>query len=305
MKHVILGASGNKKKQKFSIATAIIFAFLIIYVILLILPFLWMLITSVKSDWDFMDNKFGFPSSKFGWQWSNYTAVFENFFVTYNGETYRQKFYMGEMFLNSVIYSVGSGFVATLIPFITSYATATFRFKFSKVLDTIVIVTMVLPIVGSLPSEIQLSKALGLYETMWGIFIMKANFLGMYYLIFAASFRAIPRAFVEAAEIDGASNWQVLLKIIVPISAGLFFTIFILKFVQFWNDYQTPMIFLKNYPTASYGLWYFKNSNSGAIASTPIKLAASVTVVFPILIVFFIFHKRMMSGVSLSEGVKE
>ena len=127
----------------------------------------------------------------------------------------------------------------------------------------------------------------------------------MYYLYFGASFRAIPKALTEAAEIDGASNWKVLLKIIVPLSASMFFTIFILRFVALWNDYQTPMIFLKNYPTASYGLWYFKNSSDGAIASTPIKLAASVTVVLPILLVFIVFHKRMMKGVSMSEGVKE
>ena len=64
-------------------------------------------------------------------------------------------------------------------------------------------------------------------NSMIGNLIMKANFLGMYYLYFGASFRAIPKALTEAAEIDGASNWKVLLKIIVPLSASMFFTIFI------------------------------------------------------------------------------
>lgn len=295
----------KRTKSKFTLATALVFAFLCLYIIMLMIPFVWTFITSVKTDWDFMSNKFGLPSPEHGWAWSNYSAVFDNFYVTYIGETYRQKFYMGEMFFNSVLYSVSSAFVATLVPFITAYATTRFRFKFSAVVDTVVIVTMILPIVGSLPSSIQVAKTLGMMNSMIGNLIMKANFLGMYYLYFGASFRAIPKALTEAAEIDGASNWKVLLKIIVPLSASMFFTIFILRFVAFWNDYQTPMIFLKNYPTASYGLWYFKNSSDGAIASTPIKLAASVTVVLPILLVFIVFHKRMMKGVSMSEGVKE
>ena len=80
-----------------------------------------------------------------------------------------------------------------------AYATARFDFRLSNVIYGIVLVTMVLPIVGNLPAEIQMTRQLHIYDTMWGAWILKANFLGMYYLVFFATFRGVPAALSEAA----------------------------------------------------------------------------------------------------------
>ena len=121
---------------------------------------------------------------------------------------------------------------------------------------TVVVVTMVLPVVGNTASELQLVKALGIFDTIPGNWIQKFNFLGMYYLVFYATFRGIPNDFAEAAYVDGAGETHVMVRIIFPLVANIFVTVMLIKFIGFWNDYQTPLLFLPTHPTIAYGVYY-------------------------------------------------
>lgn len=74
-------------------------------------------------------------------------------------------------------------------------------------MHTTVLITMVIPVVGSLPAEIRMAQSLGLYDQIWGMWILKANFLGMYFLVFYNIFKALPASYTEAAKIDGAREY--------------------------------------------------------------------------------------------------
>ena len=201
---------------------------MILYTLTIVLLFGWGFITSFKDyQSDFIKNVFGFPKK---WMFSNYAAVIKAFkYPTQGGKSV----YIEGMLLNTVLYALGCSFFSTLVTCITAYACGRFRYKFSNVLTSIVIVTMVLPVVGSLPSEIALAKKLHFYDNIFGMWAMKCNFLSMYYLVFYKTFRGMPRDAEEAAKIDGASNFTVMTRIMLPMVANAFATIMLIKFIAF------------------------------------------------------------------------
>ena len=218
-------------REKFTPLTITMLVVLCIYVFTMVFLIGWTLVTSVKHEWDFADNVLGFPSEEWGWHFENYKVVFENFFLTVtqmrDGVPTPVDITFAWMFIYAFIYSVGCAFFKALVPMLTAYMCAKFNYWYSKVIHTIVIVTMILPIIGSLPAEIRMAKFFGLYDRLWGLWIMRGNFLGMYFLIFYGGFKALPMAYSEAAKIDGAGNMDVLVKIILPLVKNTFFTIFI------------------------------------------------------------------------------
>ena len=113
------------------------------------------------------------------WKFENYPIAFFNFYVQVEAGSGYRNVYMPEQFLNSILYAGGSALFATFIPCITGYLTAKFDYKFSRILTVVVIVCITLPIVGSLPSQIQVAKNLKLYDSIWGMWVMKANFLSI------------------------------------------------------------------------------------------------------------------------------
>ena len=133
--------------------------------------------------------------------------------------------------------------------------------------------------------------------------MLKANFLGMYFFVFYASFKNVPKSYSEAAQIDGAGHCSILFRIYYPIVFNAILTIVLLYFIQYWNDYQTPLIFLPSMPTAAYGLFKFQSSTSGAASSIPIQLAACVFLALPIFVLFVIFKEKLIGNISIG-GLK-
>lgn len=293
--------SRNKIKSGFNFVTVLIFAVLIVYVLSLFVPAFWALFTAFKGNLDYLESPLGFPEI---WHFENIITALDYFFVTVNKGGELVTYYIEGMLLYSVLYAVGSAFVATLASCIVAYATARFDFKFNKIVYGIVIVTMTLPIVGNLPSELQFLRAMGLYDHIWGLWICKANFLGMYYLILYAAFRSIPKDFTEAAYIDGASNLRVLVSIAMPLVASTFMTVMLIKFVEFWNDYTVTLTYMPSIPTLAYGLYAYSFSAAPEISNTPMRLAGCFILIIPVLIIFIAGHKRLMGNISMG-GIKE
>ena len=126
----------------------------------------------------------------------------------------------------------------------------------------------------------------------------------MHFLIFYGVFKALPKDFSEAAYVDGASNLMVMLKIILPLVRNTFFTIMLIKFIDFWNDYYMTMSFMPNIKTLAFGLYEYSQSYKPAISSAPMKLAGCCILAVPILVLFFCFHNKIMGNVSMG-GIKE
>ena len=298
--------TSKKTKKNINISYVILFAILLIYTISLLTPLLWTLLTSFKNvdDWNWalaQKDASGIIWTK-SFEFTNYVEAYNNFYVerVRDGLTYR--FYITDMFINSVQYAGGCALVATITPCLAAYLCARYRYKFGEIVYTVVLITMAIPVVGNLPSEIQMVKNIGLYDNILGLYILKANFLGMYFLIFYAQFKMIPRDYTSAAEIDGASELRIMLQVIWPLAIGTMVTVFLLNFINFWNDYQIPMIYWDSHPVAAFGMFEYSRK-TGTVAATPRKLAGILIMAVPILIVFGIFNKKIMSNMSVG-GIK-
>ena len=292
----------NKKKFSLKGETIFIIMFILLFVYLasFIYIYAWGFITSMKDpSLDYAVNKVGLPRK---WIFDNYKRVILTMQCCVGPEQYVG---VAQMYLNTVLYTVGSAFFSTLVPCITAYLCAKFKYKLSGILVGIVVVTMSLPIVGSTPSALQLNRTIGIYDTIWGMWFLAANFqVGIHFLIFYDAFCGVPNAFREAAEIDGASNMQVMIKIMLPLVKNAFATIFLLRLIGYWNDYQTPLLYIPSHPTIAYGLYYFTVKNTvGGNMNEPTKIAGAFFVCIPIFIVFLIFQNRIMTNISIG-GIK-
>ena len=327
--------SAKENKSRFTPLTIILLAVLILYCLSLAYLIWWCISSSFKINQVVFDfDPYGFfpaygrykNSEATAWEITEAKKEGSLFFYTYRHilETFKWKtqsafgkasrtVYMWEMYGNSLLYAGGCALAATIVPCITAYACARFKYKFSRFIHTLVIVVMMIPIVGSLPSEIRMATSLGIINEIWGLWIMKANFLGIYFLVFYDIFKALPSSFVEAAKIDGANNFQVLFRIALPLVKNTFFTVLLIKFIEFWNDYQSPAVFLSSYPTVAFNLNYLMNASlqiedqATALvfvpSELPSRMAAVVLTATPISILFIVFQKRLLGNLTIG-GVK-
>lgn len=302
-------------KERFTVLDGVLLAVLIIYTFILLFLFYWAIVTSFKSDSQFYFDKISLPTAHAYTKWKEYLSTVETgpvwnfgrFFRDYtvkaisaNGGSY--EVYVEEMVLNTVLYAIGCAFINTLIQCTTAYVCAKFPCKISNIIYTIVIVVMIIPIVGNLPAEIQLSKDLGIFDSIFGQWIMKANFLGLYFLVFFATFKSLPDTYSEAGKVDGASNFYIMTKISLPLVRNEFLTILIINFIAYWNDYQIPLLYLPSYPTIAYGI-YDLSRNTSNWDSIPMRMTGAVAMLLPILALFLAFHKRLLGNLTVG-GIK-
>ena len=287
------------KKKKFTIFSIICMLGLLFYVLLLCYMLFWGVTSSLKGRLEFNDNILGLPQ---GFEYENYYNALK-YFTVYSKKQ-ASNVYIDGMFLYSLLYAGGCAFAATSACCLMGYATARFPYAFNKIIYGFVVVAMVLPLVGSLPSELVVFRALGLYDTLPGIWISKFHFISVYFMVFSAMFRGISPSFSEAAKMDGASNTVIFLRIMLPLVKVTFYTVFLLQFVNFWNDYSTPLLMLPSYPNLALGLYYYRFRAPSAVKNTPSQLAGCIIVFLPVLIMFIIFQDKLIGNVSMG-GLKE
>ncbi len=291
----------NKVHHKTSPLFVIVFIVLIIYVVVLLIPLIWgLFISFVSRDAysEYLHNPLTLPTS---YSFMNYINGFNDFNIKPVGSYTEQNIF--EILGQTLIYSISCSLAATIVPCICAYAAARYNFKFGKVIYGIVIVTMAIPIVGNLPSEIVVAQRLGIFDNLWLFWIMKANFLSIYFLLFHSIFKGIPMAYTEAAKIDGASNFKIMINCIMPFAFGTIGIVFLLNFINFWNDYQIPYYYLPSYPVVGTAVFNF-SLHTEKFGGIPQLIAMIFIVAIPIIALAIAFNKKLMSNLS-DGGIKE
>ena len=286
----------RRSKKPFSIMAFFVFLLLALYVLSLIIALTWSFFTSLKARLDYADNPFGWPKN---FEFANYMTAIENF-RSKNGV---HTVYIEDMLLNSLIYSLGGSFLGSLFTACMAYVSSRYKFKICGFIYALVVIVMILPIVGGLPSAIQITKALNLYDNYAGLLILQCSFLGPEFLIFYEAFKRIPKDYSDAAYIDGAGNFVTMARVIFPMVSSTFFTIVLIKFVALWNSYNITLEFMPSIKTLAFGLYEYTQSMDASVSTTPMRLAGCNILVIPILIFYFIFHKRLMGNYG-DEGLK-
>lgn len=286
-------------RKKFTPLVIIMLIVLIVYTLSLFGLLAWSGMSSFKTRTDFRDFPYSFPEL---WRWQNYPEVFKHYYVS---DAAGNSVGLVEMLLNTLVVTITQAAAATVVPLVTAYICARFRFKFSGFLRSIVLITMIVPIVGNTTSSIDMQMTVGIYDNLWFQWIAVAHFLGMYYLVFYGIFRGMSDSYVEAAKIDGASNFRVMIQISFPLVMNTVWTVFLLNFIGYWNDYQGPLIYLPSYPTIATGFFTVVKITAPdpLIDTWPHKFASTTIILAPILTLFLIFQKRLMGSLTLG-GVK-
>ncbi|MBQ6980460.1 MAG: carbohydrate ABC transporter permease [Clostridia bacterium] len=238
------------------------------------------------------------------WAWSNYVDVISQFHVPITTLSGSREVWFEEMILNSVLFAVIGSLIQTFSVCWVAYLTQRFKNKVSSIIYLVVIFVMIIPSFNSQASLLKISRALGVYDTMFSYYFMKISFTNYFYLVFFAAFRALPKDYDESALVDGAGDLVIFFKIILPLVSGVFLTIFLLSFMGSWNDYMTPIVFMPSKYTIAYGVFYLVNGNVQGLSRVPLKLAICYLFSLPILILFIFFRDRIMNSVNIG-GIKE
>lgn len=257
---------------------------LIIISVLFLFPLVWIVLTSLKGETEIRVSNAILPEK---WMWKNYIDA-------WNSSNF------GRQFINSLIMSLSVTAGQILTAALAGYAFARLQFKGKKIVFFAVLSTLVIPYqLLVLPIYVSFAK-IGWINTYQALIIPSlANAFGIY--LFRQHFMTIPISIEEAAKIDGASRWQILWKIIMPISKTPAVTLFLLTFIAEWNDLFKPLIFTndESMRTVQLGLTTFQETFS---TNYTLLCAAVVFVTMPMLILFFIGQKQFIAGIAGSGG---
>ena len=264
----------------------LLYVFLIITAAIMILPFLWMLSASLKQDRDV----FTFPIQ---WipaspEWSNYSKIWTQIpLLTY--------------ILNTVKLTI----IVTLLQLFTSsfaaYAFAKLNFKGRNILFLGYIATIAVPWQAYMVPQFMMLRSMGLNNTHLAIIILQA-FSAFGVFMMKQFYEGIPTELCEAARIDGMTEYGIWAKIMLPLAKPSLSTLTIFTFVNTWNDFLGPYIYLTrdNLKTIQLGLRSFIGQYSSEYG---LIMAGSVVTMIPVIAVFLSLQKYFVEGVA-SSGLK-
>jgi len=289
-------------RQKISkqILPTIALIIMILFTISLTIPVLWAIITSFKSNLDFIRNPFGLPKK---WMWKNFITVFEKMYITQDMESGSRPVYLPELFFNSFIWSIGSAIPTIMSRCMVAYVVAKYDFKFGHILYSTVIITMILPIVGGLPSSLAVMRTTGVYDNFWGLCFIKIGFQGSEFLFFYAAFKGISWNYAEAAFIDGAGHAKVMFSIMIPLIMPTIFALGVMNFISHWNEWTATLIYIPSLPVAAYALYKFQNNTGNATSGVPFVMISCMLIIIPVVILFTAFRNKLMGSITMG-GLK-
>jgi ABC-type glycerol-3-phosphate transport system permease component len=224
-------------------------------------------------------------------QWSNFVDIF----------TSGIPFHL--FFLNTFLITAMALFGEVLSSSMVGYSFARLRWPFRDVMFIVLLSTLMLPGQVTMIPVFLLFKQLGWVNT-WAPLIVPAYFGGGVFNIFLMRqfYKTIPRALEDAAKIDGCSQWRILFTIMMPLAKPAIATICVLGFIRYWNDFMGPLIYLSDFYkyTISLGIYMFKDAQT---IFPHYIMAASLTSLTPVLILFFSAQRYFVKGIVLS-GIK-
>lgn len=291
MKKLIALRKDFKRTSKdFLAAKIIVFILFALYAFSLIFAMLWAFSASLKSQVEFNQNINGLPKE---WLFSNYGTAFTA--VKANEQN------MFVMFWNSLWYSCGGALLTVFTSSVTAYVVSKYKFPGRGVIYGIAILTMMIPIVGSFPSQYRVYDTLGIIDSPLLLVTAMAGF-GFEFIVLYSFFRTLSWTYAEAGFIDGASHLKVFFRIMLPQALPVIGSLFIVAVVNRWNDYMFPTLFMQSYPTLSSGLYIFQLEMTRGM-NYPVLFAGLIISVIPVIVLFVCFQNTMMESMSVG-GIK-
>lgn len=284
--------SSFKRRSKVEIAlycfVSIIFAAVAFsYLYLLI----WALLAGLRMHTEIVMDPFGLPTVL---NWKNYIDVFKLLKVG------NKNFW--DMFFNSVYFSIVPTLIRQFLIMTFAYCCTRYKFPGSTLPYTIIMIMLTLPLYGRGGAQYILFSRLNLIDSYFYPFAAIGDAFSMVFLYYRAYYINMTGAYMEAAKIDGAGDFQCYFRIIIPMTKPLFGAMFLTGWLGEWNSYEGALIYLPSLPTLPVGIYQF-NTEMIYQARLDILFAACVIVAIPAIILFTAFNKLITTSVSVG-GLK-
>jgi ABC-type glycerol-3-phosphate transport system permease component len=253
---------------------------LVVATLVALMPSLFMILTSLKSQDEYIFNKVGFPRH----------IVFEHFHnVLFESD------FLGWM-VNSIILAFGAVILSTVVSCLGAYAIARMQFRGRSLLFSISTSLMAIPPVVMIVPLFVLYTQLSLISTFQGAIVIYAGLITPFSVYLLTSFfRSLPKELFEAARIDGAGDLLILLKIVIPLSLPALLTLVVVNALYVWNDLLIAIIFLQDDSkrTLMAGISVFQGRYNDQI---PLTMAGMVFASAPMIILYLAFQKHYIQG---------
>ncbi|KAA8818941.1 ABC transporter permease [Bifidobacterium rousetti] len=267
-----------------------------VFAVYCLFPFVYLLINATKTQADFTST-FGLGFGRTFALWDNIVTVF----------TYQDGIF-GRWLVNTLLYVVVGAGGATLLAIMGGYALAKFRFPGRKAVFAVIIGSISVPGIALAVPQFLLFAKLGLTNTPWAMIIPSLISPFGLYLMWIFSEQAVPTELLEAARVDGASEFRTFWTISLPLLAPGIVTTALFTIVATWNNYFLPLIMLKDadwYPlTIGLNQWKDQASTAGGQAIQNLVITGSLITIIPLVIAFLALQKYWQSGLAAG-AVKE
>lgn len=270
-------------KNKHLLKKICIHVFLAFWALVVLFPFYWMVLTSFKS--------YGSYNSEYIPKLFVSSPTLENYISAFSEVN------LAGYFGNTVLFTVITTGVMLFVTILAAYAFARLKFKGKNIVFTLFLSLMMIPNELVVITNFVTITNWNLRNTFMGLILPSITSVFYIYLL-KENFEQVPEELYKAAKVDGLSDWEYLWKVLLPVCSPTVVTITILKVIECWNSYVWPRLITDNekYYLVSNGIQEIRENGFGR-ENIPAMMAAVVVISIPLIILFLLFHNKIMEGV--------
>lgn len=271
-------------KYRQRIFKAIVYSLLIFWAIMVLFPFYWMILTSVKS--------YSVYNAEYIPKFFTLSPTLQNYIDAFTAVP------LADYFVNTLIFTIATTALMLVVAVPAAFAFSRLEFKGKNALFTLFLSLMMIPNELVIITNFTTITNLDLRNTFIGLILPSVTSVFYIYLL-KENFSQIPDQLYYAAKVDGTSDLKYMFKVMIPMCKPTIITITILKVIECWNSYVWPRLITDdpNYYLVSNGIQEIRENGFGR-ENIPAMMAAVVIISVPLIIVFLIFKKKIMEGVA-------
>jgi len=266
------------------ISKVTVYTLLVFWALMVLFPFYWMLLTSVKT--------YGSYNAEYIPKLYTLSPTLENYRYAFTAVS------LGRYFANTLLYTVTTTAIMLVVTVLAAFAFARLQFKGKNLVFVLFLALMMIPNELVIITNFITITNMNLRNTFTGLILPSITSVFYIYLL-KENFAQVPDELYYAAKVDNTSDFKYLCKVLIPVCRHTIITIVILKIIECWNSYVWPRLITdnENYFLVSNGIQTIRESGFGR-ENVPAMMAAVVSISVPLIVLFLIFHKKIMAGVA-------
>ena len=274
----------RRARVRGAVSKTVVYVLLTLWALMVLFPFYWMILTSLKS--------YGSYNSEYIPKFITLTPTLQNYVSVFTEVP------LARYFLNTLLFTLITTGLMMIVIIPAAFAFARMNFRGKDLVFTLFLALMMIPNELVIITNFQTITNLGLRNTFTGLILPSVTSVFYIYLL-KENFEQVPYELYKAAKVDGTSDLKYLLKVMIPVCRPTLITIIILKVIECWNSYVWPRLITDDqaYYLVSNGIQEIRENGMGR-ENVPAMMAAVVVISLPLIVIFLIFHKKIMAGVS-------